>query len=259
MEFVFYGIDYKHKRGEFCARKILPFYLFSYFLTDYSAEIGGEMIEGKAGDYMIMEPGEIVYHGASYESKEGFRNDWAYIKGEDLKDLLSKYPLPLNKPFRANAPFILRHTIEKIHKEKSLARIGKDDKCNLILSSAIIDLYRSYIDTRHISPEEKLNRARGEIMTSSSKPWTLSEMAKLTDYSESRFSALYKKIYGISPISDLINQRLEQAKLLMIYEDTPLSEICEAVGFSSIYYFSKCFKKKEGLCPSAYKESKQAK
>jgi YesN/AraC family two-component response regulator len=34
----------------------------------------------------------------------------------------------------------------------------------------------------------------------------------------------------------------------------PMTEIASAVGFSSIHYFSKYFKKKEGLSPTEYKK-----
>ena len=82
-------------------------------------------------------------------------------------------------------------------------------------------------------------------------------MAKLSGYSESRFSSLYKEIYGTSPINDLTARRIEEAKLLILYGNTSLSEIAEATGFSSIYYFSRHFKKCEGISPTLFKNKQQ--
>jgi AraC family transcriptional regulator of arabinose operon len=257
MNFIVYGTSATHKKGEFCNRVTFSHYFISCFLTDYIVEANGALIRGSAGDYIIIEPGQIVYHGSVSDSETGFINDWIYVGGEDLTSLLKRYPLPLGTPFRVSRTSILRNAIDEIHKEKSFCEIGANEKCDFIMANAIIDLFRDFIKNDRLSPEEKIKRTRGEIMVNYMKPWKLFEMAKACGYSESRFSALYKELYGISPITDLINKRIEQAKLLMLYGDMPLSEISECVGFSSLYYFSKYFKKKEGVSPSEYKSTRR--
>lgn len=121
------------------------------------------------------------------------------------------------------------------------------------MTDMIIDLFRDLKSGARLTPRDKLERARGEIMGDFRRDWTLDGMADLAGYSPSRFSALYKGIYGRSPIDDLINTRIENAKLLLLYSSMSVQDIAEAVGFSSIYYFSKHFKKKEGLSPLAFK------
>jgi AraC-like DNA-binding protein len=64
---------------------------------------------------------------------------------------------------------------------------------------------------------------------------------------------LYKGRYGTSPIGDLINYRIENAKMLLSFGNMQISEVAYTVGFSSIYYFSKYFKTVTGLSPSEYK------
>ena len=89
MDFIVYGIDYQHKPGEFCLKKVSSYYFISCFRTDFIAEIGDITIRGKAGDYLILEPGQIVYHGPTPEATKGFRNDWLHIGGDDLRELLA--------------------------------------------------------------------------------------------------------------------------------------------------------------------------
>lgn len=254
MNFIVYGIDQHHKSGEFCLRNTFSHYFLSYFRTDYVAELDGVMVCGKAGDYMILEPGKVVYHGPTPEATQGFRNDWMYVSGNDLEGAFQKYPLPFNTPFRLDNSFYLSSAIEKIHKEKSFSLVGYEEKCNLVMSDTLINMYRAYQKSECVTQAEQLERARGEIMREYAKPWTVDEMAALTTYSKSRFASLYKEHYGISPIHDLIHYRIEQAKLLMLYGSMQLTEISEAVGFSSIYYFSKYFKKTEGISPTEYKK-----
>lgn len=255
MDFIVYAADFGHKKGEFSRRTARPQYFLSYFRTDYIYEINGELVRGNEGDFMIIAPGEIVYHGPTPEAVEGFRNDWMYLTGSDFGELLSKYPLPLGVPFAVKRSVYLSRTIDRIHKEKSFMLIGYKEKCDMIMTEMIIDLYRDYVNTGGGGLVDKIDFVRGEIMRDFARPHTLSDMARLSGYSESRFSALYKETYGVSPISDLINKRIEEAELLIRYGNLSLAEIAERVGFNSLYYFSKYFKKKLGKSPSEYKKT----
>ena len=99
MEFIAYGVDFKNKNGEFCTKIKTRFYFFSYFRNDYRVEVGGKLISGKAGDMLINEPGDTVYHGAATDNGEGFRNDWLYADGNEFAEILEKYPLPIGCRF----------------------------------------------------------------------------------------------------------------------------------------------------------------
>ncbi len=253
MKFIVYGVDFKHKPGEFCNRSISKLYFVSCFRTDFLTEIDGRLVRGRAGDVLIALPGDILYHGPTPEMSYGFSNDWINVDGEDFAALLGRYPLPVNRPFHAASSRLVASAIERIHRERSFALPGADEKCDMIMTNTIIDLYRDYKSNQKLTSRDKLERARGEIMRDFRRDWTLGDMADLAGYSPSRFSALYKSIYARSPVDDLINTRIENAKLLLLYSNMPVQDIAEAVGFSSIYYFSKHFKKKEGLSPLAFK------
>ena len=82
---------------------------------------------------------------------------------------------------------------------------------------------------------------------------TVKELAASCHLSESRFSHLFKEIMGKSPMSYLLDLRLNKAKELL--EDTELSvlAISEALGFSNQFYFSRQFKKHTTLSPTEYR------
>ncbi len=241
-----------HAVGEFCLRYRRPYYFVSRFLTDYRIEINSKLIAGRAGDFVIFEPNELIYHGPAENAEEGFVNDWLYIDGEDFGELTEKYPLPKNTPFRITGSFDLGAVIDTIRREEQSCRPGYEDKCRLIMENAIIDIFRLFSGDFEPSPD-RLEFARTEIMRRYRERWTLESMAKVAGYSQSRFSALYRKRYGTSPMDDLIAHRIESAKLRMLYGGVNLSEIADEVGFSSIYYFSRSFKKRVGVSPVAYR------
>jgi AraC family transcriptional regulator of arabinose operon len=256
MNFIVYNLNFGHEKGEFCMKRTSDVYFISYFLTDYVYEKGGRLLEGNAGDAMIITPGNMVYHGPSQNAIKGFVNDWMYLEGDDFAELLEKYPLPLNTPFNVSENRILARCIEKINLEQSYMLSGYAEKCDMYMREAIIDLYRSFRNQGYgDSAGVRLERLRSEITKDPKKNWTLSKMAEFCGYSESHFSTLYKKNYVTSPISDLIKIKMEHAKLLLKYSSLSVSDVAEAVGYSSIYYFSKYFKNHFNVSPTEYKKS----
>jgi AraC-like DNA-binding protein len=62
-----------------------------------------------------------------------------------------------------------------------------------------------------------------------------------------------QQVFGVTPLEYLTQYRVEQAKLMLINTDVPVSRIAEDVGFTHFSYFTQCFAKSEGITPSAYR------
>ena len=253
MDIHVYGVSTEHKKGEFSPRLAFDYYFLGYFHTDYLYETDGVLKEGQAGTFMVAAPGTIIYHGGLPDAERGFINDWMHVGGEDLCALFEKFPLPPLTPIKLGEAH-LSTAIKRIHRERSYQREGYREKCDLILTELIIDLYREYKSIVGEKSISLLEQVRGKVMHHYEKDWTLEKMAKLAGYSPSRFSAVYKEFFGISPIGDLIETRIKNAKLLLTYSNMHICEIADAVGFSSHYYFSRYFKRICGKSPSEYRD-----
>ena len=70
-------------------------------------------------------------------------------------------------------------------------------------------------------------------------------------------SALFSSVEGITVEKYVILQRIEKAKELLTYNEASLSQIADALGYSSIQHLSQQFKKVTGLTPSQFKNSKE--
>ncbi len=79
----------------------------------------------------------------------------------------------------------------------------------------------------------------------------LDNIADEAYFSKFHFIRLFKKAYGKTPHQYLTYVRIEQAKILL-KRPIQVSEVCFAVGFSSISSFTGLFKKVTGITPSAY-------
>ncbi len=65
---------------------------------------------------------------------------------------------------------------------------------------------------------------------------------------------VFGKVMGVSIIKYRNDVRLQHAKALMLATTKPLLEIASEVGFENAHYFSRIFKKEEGISPSEYKK-----
>jgi AraC-like DNA-binding protein len=64
-----------------------------------------------------------------------------------------------------------------------------------------------------------------------------------------------QQVFGVTPQEYLTQYRIEQAKLLLMNTEIPVSRIAEDVGFAHFSYFTQCFTKSQGVTPSAYRRN----
>lgn len=80
---------------------------------------------------------------------------------------------------------------------------------------------------------------------------TLKELADHAQISPSYLGTIFKKTTGKSPIDYLIEIRLNKAKSLL-KDGLAVTEVAKRVGFNDVFYFSRAFKKHEGISPTQY-------
>lgn len=99
---------------------------------------------------------------------------------------------------------------------------------------------------------EKLN---SEILANiGNENFYIESLAENMYMSRSNFYRKVKALLGVSPNEYLRTFRLEQAASLLRTGEYAVSDIYMHVGFSSISYFSSCFKKHFGVAPTKYIE-----
>ena len=88
---------------------------------------------------------------------------------------------------------------------------------------------------------------------------SLDKLAEIAHVNKYYLSHSFKKEYGSSPIDYMLKRRITEAKALLSSTDYSLIQIAEQLGFGSPAYFSKCFRKVEGISPSGYRCALQQK
>jgi len=81
----------------------------------------------------------------------------------------------------------------------------------------------------------------------------IDELCRHISRSESQTIRIFKREYGITPYTYVLNKKLELAKSLLSGTALTVREIADKLCFADEYYFSNLFKTKVGLTPSEYR------
>jgi len=122
---------------------------------------------------------------------------------------------------------IIKQRMEFIHNVAPLIRENKDD---------LLERVRQYIDS-HISDENL----------------TIPSIAAEMGMSRTTFFSRFKELSGLSPQDYLTHYRIAYARQLLQAGGLSVSEVAYKSGFSDPKYFSRIFKKVEGVSPSNVK------
>ena len=99
-----------------------------------------------------------------------------------------------------------------------------------------------------------LRRVRDRIDRDYAQPLDVEALARGVHMSAGHLSRQFRAAYGESPYSYLMTRRIERAMLLLRRGDLSVTDVCFAVGCSSLGTFSTRFSELVGLSPSAYRE-----
>lgn len=87
-------------------------------------------------------------------------------------------------------------------------------------------------------------------------PVSLDEIAEQVSLARSTCCREFKRQMGCTIFEHLLNVRLQEASRLLLTSNANITEISIRCGFASSSYFTKEFRRKTGLSPSAYRKEK---
>jgi two-component system, response regulator YesN len=190
----------------------------------------------------------------------------------NLYDFSERYPnqpvratknmlIILNTTFRIAAenggvpPFFLHHLSEKFAIQ--IERIDSIDTLNKLLATMCQD-YCDLVKKRAVSGYSSLvQKALHLLMIDYSKSITIQTVATECHVHPAHLSRQFKKETGLNITQYLHHLRIEEAKLMLQKDQTSIDWIAGAVGFEDAGYFSRVFKKQEGVTPTQYRNNWQ--
>jgi transcriptional regulator GlxA family with amidase domain len=108
-------------------------------------------------------------------------------------------------------------------------------------------------ETQHLRDLALLRRVRDRIDRDYAQPLDVEALARGVNMSAGHLSRQFRLAYGESPYSYLMTRRIERAMTLLRRGDLSVTEVCFAVGCSSLGTFSTRFSELVGVPPSTYR------
>ena len=99
----------------------------------------------------------------------------------------------------------------------------------------------------------RLSRARDLLRDGEAHALSIDEIARRAAVSPYHFIRQFRALFGETPHQFRTRVRLEHAKQLLV-ADTPVTDVCMQLGYSSLGSFSTLFTQRCGLPPSLYRQ-----
>lgn len=98
-----------------------------------------------------------------------------------------------------------------------------------------------------------------KVLSDVTSDYTIKEIAQECNMSEGHFIREFKNAIGLSPLSYRLSNKIKIAKDLLCGTYLSINQISSACGFEDAMYFSRIFKRREGISPMQFRKTYQNK
>lgn len=221
-----------------------------------AVEANGKKIGVSEGDIFISLPCDT--HAIYSDTKHPLQYDFFsfYPRNDEKRaalESLSAAIYPADKRVIKNDK--IGYLVASVTEEISSTLPDRDEILENTISQIILYLLRSLSGnfvpmSSHVSDADMLCfKIMSYIDTHVYSIKNLSELSEVTNYNYSYLSAVFKEETGITISEYFHKKKFEAAKQLIKEGKLKIGKIAEVLGYSSIYAFSKAFKKMYGISP----------
>ncbi|PZD94594.1 transcriptional regulator [Paenibacillus sambharensis] len=117
----------------------------------------------------------------------------------------------------------------------------------------LLHMLALYAEAGKLPADDAVLRTMKWMDRSYNNPVSLNMLPALAGLTPSSYCRAFKRVTGMTPGAYLTKVRLTEAKRLLTDRGRTLKEVARSVGFQDELYFSRTFKKREGISPSEYR------
>jgi AraC-like DNA-binding protein len=245
------------------------------------AEGDDNRLELKPGDLALVRggPDHFIAHepGAHCVSPEDFRS--LHASGESKLDpraavflcgayrfagdigagLVNALPPVLSLPSSVDNP--IHGVVALLSRELAHVEPGRQTVLDRLLDVLVVLGLRTGLARSANAPawfraasDPRLARALQAMHEDAGKPWTVDELARISNMSRAAFARTFLETLGHTPMRYLTEWRMTVARDLLRAQDVSLTEIAQRVGYSSIYAFATAFRRNHGEAPGRWRQ-----
>jgi len=219
--------------------------------------IGDQDIEVTAGNMVLYPPKQVMHY--EYFGKDKPEVYWVHFTGSDVKNILKKHDIPLDKNvFYAGTSSTYAYLFKEMINELQTCRVGYDELLSMYLQQIFLLIQRTRQEkhpTVNTHIQEEMELARRYFQEHYNEEINIEEYALSRNMSVSWFLRNFKQVTMKSPMQYILSIRISNAVSLLESTDYNVTEISTIVGYDNPLYFSRIFKKQRGVSPSDYRKT----
>lgn len=248
------GYDYRHPAEVAIDRPNgHPQWILVTWTTAITVWSGSDATIHPPGSSVLWAPGmPIRYHGAG----AAWANHWCHLEGGGIAQLAAGCGLKPGRIVMPRDPAALAAPLRQMAAERVRAEPGWEVLCSGLAVQLIAQLGRQAAASKPAVPARhrvRLGDLRAGLHRDPGRPWSVAGLARSAGLSPQRLSALWRNCWGISPRDDVIAARCARAAWLLDSTVMPVAAVAEACGFPDPRYFSRCFGRRMGSSPAAWR------
>lgn len=232
---------------------------FLFFIVENGAgtmTYCGETYSLRQGNCVFLDCSKPYSHSSS---KDLWTLKWAHFYSPTMREIYHKYEQRGGKSvFFAQTPEKYSLLIDELFVSASSADYVRDMRINeklaVLLTMLMEESWQDDNSSVSRSGKRNLSDVKYYLDTNYTKKITLDDLAEQFFINKFYLTRLFKEQFGFSINTYLMQLRITEAKKLLRFSDFSIEKISRECGLNDANYFSRMFKKVEGISPGEYRK-----
>ena len=225
------------------------FYLLLLVTSPAIFKLNDGLQEYPANTAILYPPNHPIYYQACTQE---YRNDW--VRFQSTETFVTEFPLQ-GVPFSVSDSEYCHNIFKLLTWETSFMSPNNTLIISQLLSILFLKLYEDSSNKIETPHAHDLITLRKRIYNSPQLSWNINQMADELHLSAGYLQILYKKMFQISCMDDVIEGRIRMAKEQLIYTTKTIHEIADYCGYNNIEHFCRQFRQNTSVSPSSFRKS----
>lgn len=183
---------------------------------------------------------------------------WAHFYGPNLNGIYDKYTQRGGRPsFHAHDPASFENTLDELYSIADSSSYIKDmkiyEKLSSLLTLLMEESWNPDLTRKQHAKKQNLQNIKDYIDSHYQEKITLDTLSEQFFINKYYLTRVFKEQFGVPVVSYLIQVRITHAKRLLRFTDHSIERIGQECGIGDANYFTRIFRKVEGVTPGGYR------
>lgn len=221
-----------------------------------SITYGGELYHIKAGDCAFIDCRLPYSHQSSMDL---WTLKWVHFYGNSVKGIYDKYVERGGLCCFTTSSYdkmndILSCLYDIASSESYIKDMELNEKLNALLTLIMAESWHPDTQSANSRKKKDLQELRAYLDEHYQERITLDDLSERFYINKFYLTRIFKEQFGVSINNYLLQVRITQAKQHLRFSDMSIEKVAAEIGIDDVRYFTRIFKKVEGMTPGEYRK-----